>query len=308
MLPAAIAVCIFAGIVFVAFSFTLETQSRRMSDRFTTVVSRPPEDDLGTVLRGSWRERLLQPTVERLAGLAARLTPATASKEAGLRLDRAGRPYGLTPPLWTLIRVLALLACGALALCIHRFLPVPAQFKGLLCLTTLAGGVLGPSGWLDTQIKQRQMAIRSSLPDVIDLLVVSVEAGLALDASMQEVISRRRGPLLDEFARVLAEVRVGVRRRKAWQDMAERANITELKVFTAAIVQAEELGASIAQVMRGQAESLRMRRSLSVREVAAALPIKMLFPLIFFIFPSMFVVILGPGMMHMFSSFSSIGF
>jgi tight adherence protein C len=165
-----------------------------------------------------------------------------------------------------------------------------------------------PSHMLDGRIKQRQLAIRRALPDVIDLLVVSVEAGLGLDGAMQEVLTRRRGPLLDEFARVLAEVRVGKPRRKAWQEMAERGDTLELKVFVAAIVQAEELGASIAGVMRGQSESLRMRRSLSVREVAAVLPIKMLFPLIFFIFPSMFVVILGPGMITLFTTFKSIGF
>ena len=138
--------------------------------------------------------------------------------------------------------------------------------------------------------------------------MVSVEAGLGLDASVQEVIARRKGPLLDEFARVLAEIRVGKARRAAWQEMATRVDILELKVFVAALVQAEELGSSIAGVMRGQADALRSRRSLAVREVAAMLPVKMLFPLVFFIFPGIFVVILGPGVVNIMDTFGRIGF
>jgi tight adherence protein C len=298
----------FAAVVFGTFAVVLETQSKRMSDRFTTVASRVIEEDDDQVLRGSLRERVFDPMLQRLNAWAVKLTPAQSVKQTALRLDRAGRPFGLTPATWTLVKTAGMLFSVIGALAVLRFGHLHGPLGVLAALAVAACGALGPSYYLDYCTKVRQAAIRRALPDVIDLLVVSVEAGLGLDAALSEVIARRKGPLLDEFARVLAEVRVGKPRRRAWQDMAERTDCLELKVFTAALVQAEELGASIAGVLRGQSEALRMRRGLSVREVAAVLPVKMLFPLVFFIFPGMFVVILGPGMINMMQSFGQIGF
>lgn len=298
----------FAAVVFGTFAVVLEAQSKRMSDRFTTVASRVIEDDEPEALRGSLRDRVFQPMLERVNAWAMKLTPAQTVKETALRLDRAGRPFGLNPATWTLVRMTGTILGVGGALVVLRLAHSQGPLRVLAALTVSAVGALGPSYYLDHRAKQRQAAIRRALPDVIDLLVVSVEAGLGLDAALSEVIARRKGPLLDEFARVLAEVRVGKPRRRAWQEMAERADCLELKVFSAALVQAEELGASIAGVLRGQSEALRMRRSLSVREVAAVLPVKMLFPLVFFIFPGMFVVILGPGMINMMQTFGQVGF
>jgi tight adherence protein C len=303
-----IALCAFAAVVFATLAVALEAQSKRMSDRFTTVASRVIEEDEPETLRGSLRERVFQPMLDKLSAWATKLTPSQSAKQTALRLDRAGRPLGLTPATWTLVKTAGTALGVGGALVVIRLAPFQGSPKVLVALTVAALGSLGPSYYLDYRAKQRQMAIRRALPDVIDLLVVSVEAGLGLDAAISEVISRRKGPLLDEFARVLAEVRVGKPRRRAWQDMAERGDALELKVFSAALVQAEELGASIAGVLRGQSEALRMRRSLTVREVAAVLPVKMLFPLVFFIFPGMFVVILGPGMISMMDAFGQVGF
>ena len=308
MIVIGIAACIFLAASFAVMAFVIEAHSRKMSDRFTVVAASVMEDETPEILKRSLRERIFQPMLDRLNEFASRLTPTSSVRAANLRIERAGKPWGLTASTWSLLRTGCIILGGVGAFLAHTRLPLSGLAS--ICVTgAIAGaGLFLPSFMLDNKIKQRQMAVRRALPDVIDLLVVSVEAGLGLDAAVHEVINRRSGPLLDEFQRVLAEIQVGQARRVAWQQLAQRVDVLELKVFVAALVQAEELGASVAGVLRNQSEALRVRRSLSVREVAAMLPVKMLFPLIFFIFPGVFVVILGPGVITMMDSFREIGF
>jgi tight adherence protein C len=309
MVLAGIAVLVFLGGAFAVVAYAMDRQSKDMSDRFTSVVIPSLGDrELPQELRLSLKERLLAPMVSRLVQFAARLTPRAAAKGLTLQLERAGRPWGFTPEMWTLTRTVLMAAGVGAGLVILKSMGMLGAFRPLVALAAAAAGMVVPGYVLDIKTKERQGEVRRALPDVIDLLVVSVEAGLGLDAAVQEVINRRHGPLLEELARVLAEIRVGKTRRQAWQEMASRVDVLEIKVFVASLVQAEELGASVAGVLKSQGEALRVRRSLSIREIAAVLPVKMLFPLIFFIFPSMFVVILGPGMINLVSTFSAIGF
>lgn len=301
------------GLVFVAAAFAamaavMESQSRTMSNRFAQLAAGVAVDEVPEAVRGSFRERVLSPLFQRLNAFAMRLTPKASAKAMALRLERAGQPWGLNLGTWTLVQGAGLLVGIAGCLVVLKTTHLDPPLRIAVGLAIAGVGLIAPGHILDSQAKARQSVIRRALPDVIDLLVVSVEAGLGLDASVQEVIARRKGPLLDEFARVLAEIRVGKTRRAAWQEMATRVDILELKVFVAALIQAEELGSSIAGVMRGQADALRTRRSLAVREVAAMLPVKMLFPLVFFIFPGIFVVILGPGVVNIMDTFGRIGF
>lgn len=311
MILAAIGIMVFLAAAFLVMGFVMETQSRRMSGRFTALAAASvveEEDDTPEILKRSLHERFLAPLLARAAGFAGRLTPAASLKALNLQLDRAGRPWGLNAHTWVLARALSAaagLVGAALAL---RSLPLDGPLLVCAVAGIAAAGMILPGVMLDSKTRQRQLAVKQALPDVMDLLVVSVEAGMGLDGAVQEVVNRRKGPLLEELARVLAEVRVGKTRRAAWQQLSERVDLLELRVFVAALIQAEELGASVAGVLRSQSEALRVRRSLSVREVAAMLPVKMLFPLIFFIFPSIFVVILGPGMISLVESFREIGF
>jgi tight adherence protein C len=298
----------FLAVAFGAMAAVMEAQSKRMAERFTSVVSEATVEDVPEDLKAPFQHRVLLPLLLRAAEYAARYTPRTAVKTLTLQLDRAGRPWGMVPSVWILFRTASAGAGVLAALFAGPHLPIPPLLR-LCAMTVIAGvGAMGPSFWLDSRIRQRQATIRRALPDVIDLLVVSVEAGLGLDAAVAEVLERRRGPLMDELARVLGGIRVGKSRRQAWQDMAARIDLLELKGFVAALVQGWELGASISTVLRGQSEAIRTRRSLHVREVAAVLPVKMLFPLIFFIFPAMFVVILGPGVIKLLSTFRQVGF
>lgn len=302
-----IGMLLFLAVAFGVLGLVMESQSKRMADRFTSVISEAIANDVPEDLKAPFRQRVLLPLVLRLAAGAARHTPRSAVKRLTLQLDRAGRPWGMPPSLWSLFRVACAGAAALAALLVAPHLPVPPLLRICAMALIMGAGVMGPSFWLDCRIRRRQAAIRRALPDVIDLLVVSVEAGLGLDAAVAEVLERRRGPLMDELTRVLAGIRVGKSRRQAWQDMAARIDLLELKGFVAALVQGWELGASISTVLRGQSEAIRTRRSLHVREVAAVLPVKMLFPLIFFIFPGMFVVILGPGVIKLLATFKEIG-
>jgi len=308
MILIAIAVIVFVGVAFAALSFVMESQSKTMSTRFTHVASKVLDDEYPESLKGSLKERIIAPIMARLNDLAARMTPAGSAKQVAMQLERAGRPWGMTPQLWALVRMGSAFGGVIVSMAVLKVLPLDGMLKLCVAMIPAAIAIVGPSAVLDKKCKARQAVIKRTLPDLIDLLVVSVEAGLGLDAAVQEVIDRRQGPLLDELARVLAEIRVGKPRRNAWQEMAARVDVLELKVFVAALVQAEELGASVAGVLRGQSDAIRMRRSLAIREMAAVLPVKMLFPLIFFIFPGMFVVILGPGAISMLTTFKDIGF
>jgi tight adherence protein C len=160
---------------------------------------------------------------------------------------------------------------------------------------------------LQRVIETRQTSIRRNLPDVLDLLVVSVEAGVGFDGAMQRVVDKSRGALADELARVLEQVRLGKSRAEALRRMGERTQVADLISFVAAVQQAETLGVSIAKVLRAQADAARERRSQRAREAAAKLPVKLLFPLVFFIFPALFVVILGPGAIRFAELFKVLG-
>ena len=165
-------------------------------------------------------------------------------------------------------------------------------------------GYLLPEFWLGRRIKSRQKAILKMIPDTLDLLTISVRAGLGFDAALAKVVEKIPGPLSEEFRRALAEVRVGKARRDALRDMIPRTNVQPLSTFIGAIIQAEQLGVSISKVLQVQSEQLRIERRQRAEEMAAKAPIKMLFPLVGCIFPSLFVVILGPAIISIVKTFA----
>jgi tight adherence protein C len=169
--------------------------------------------------------------------------------------------------------------------------------QGLLMGLLGAGiGYIGPEFWLGRRVKARQKAILIQIPDALDLLTISVRAGLGFDAALGKVVEKMKGPLVDEFRRALAEVRVGKARREALRDIVPRTEVQPLSNFISAIIQAEQLGVSISEVAVSLKEQLRIERRQRAEEQAAQAPIKMLFPLVGCIFPSLFVVILGPAL------------
>lgn len=246
----------------------------------------------------SWWQRVGLPAFRWLGRGTVRFTPVGLRSRTQARLEAAGAPGRLGPLEFQGIRALSIGVSVLLALLLARYLPVgPVRMAGVL-LAVLCG-VLVPDSVLNNAVYKRQTKVRRSMPDILDLLVVSVQAGLGLDGAMGKVVDKVKGPLPEEFGRVLEEVRLGKPRGAALKDMARRVGIPELSSFVAALYQAEVLGVSVAHVLTVQAETVRERRSHLAREAAGRLPVKMLFPLVFFIFPALFVVIIGPGVIQM---------
>jgi len=247
-------------------------------------------------LQSPFLERTIRPLAAKLSGAVARVTSASFSATTQKRLALAGNPGDLRVADW-----LGVKAIGAV---------VGAGIGGVLGLVLLgAGPVLGlamaavgllfgytiPEFWLGGRVKKRQHAIVLMIPDSLDLLTISVRAGLGFDAALAKVVEKLDGPLSDEFRRALAEVRVGKARREALRDIIPRTEVQALTNFIGAIIQAEQLGVSISKVLQVQSEQLRIERRQRAEEMAAKAPIKMLFPLVGCIFPSLFIIILGPA-------------
>ena len=239
-------------------------------------------------------ERTLRPLATRLSGVAQRFASPQKVSRTETRLAMAGNPGDLrTVDFLGLKLVVAALAGGGTF--------VVGLLTGSPAFGVFAAGAIGAMGfflpemWLSRRIKKRQKMILLAVPDTLDLLTISVRAGLSFDGALSKVIEKVSGPLSNEFRRALAEIRVGKVRRDALRDIVGRTDVPALSNFIGAIVQAEQLGVPIAKVLQVQSEQLRIERRQRAEEAAAKAPIKMLFPLVGCIFPSMFIVILGPA-------------
>jgi tight adherence protein C len=178
------------------------------------------------------------------------------------------------------------------------------EAQQLLTLVALGGaGLVVPYLWLINRIRRRQAIITKSLPDSLDLVTTCVEAGLGLDAALARVAEKVEGPFAEELARTLREVGMGRMRREALQELGERTGVPDLITFVNAVIQAEQMGTSIGQVLRVQADQLRVRRRQRAEELGHQAPVKMTFPLVLFIFPTLFLVILGPAGITLYETF-----
>jgi tight adherence protein C len=239
-------------------------------------------------------ERTLRPLATRLSGLAQRFASPSKVSRTEKRLMMAGNPGDLRTVdfLGLKLAVAVIIAVGSLAVGLLS----NALAFGMTSALALGGiGFMLPELWLSRRIKKRQKQILLATPDTLDLLTISVRAGLAFDGALAKVVEKVQGPLSEEFRRALSEIRVGKTRREALRDVIGRTNVPALSHFIGAIVQAEQLGVPIAKVLQIQSEQLRIERRQRAEELAAKAPIKMLFPLVGCIFPSMFIVILGPA-------------
>ena len=240
-------------------------------------------------------ERTLRPLAARLSGTVARITSASFSERTEKRLALAGNPGEIRVGDWLGIKAIGALAVAALFFLLFGILGSDIILGAILTPIGLVFGYTAPEFWLGGRIKKRKKAVLLQIPDALDLLTISVRAGLGFDAALGKVVEKLKGPLTDEFRRALAEVRVGKARRDALRDIVARTDVTPLTSFIGAIIQAEHLGVSISKVLQVQSEQLRIERRQRAEEMAAKAPIKMLFPLVGCIFPSLFIVILGPA-------------
>ncbi|MEN6304781.1 MAG: type II secretion system F family protein [Armatimonadia bacterium] len=249
--------------------------------------------------------RLIAPQLGRLRDAAAGIVPPQAMARIRARLERAGRTGPWASVCFILVKLgLLLLGIGAVLLTMH-FYSGSRLIGALISTSLMLGALYAPEAGLNMLIRRRHAEIRRSLPDVIDLLAVSAEAGAGLDGSLGIVARRKPGALSDEFNRLLLEVRLGKGRDEAWADLAERVDLPELRAFVSALEQAEEMGVSIANTLRVQSDAIRIKHSLLIRQQAATLALRMLFPLVFCILPALFVVVLGPGLISIHRAMSA---
>jgi tight adherence protein C len=248
-----------------------------------------------------FRERVLAPTASRLASIPLKLNPRTNVAAISKKLVASGLSQRLTVSNFLAIKGGTTLAGCVLGL----LLGITGSVASAVFFVPLFGsvGFLAPDLTLKLKIRSRRDKIRSDLPDALDLLAVSVEAGMGFDGAVTKLTEHMDGPLVEEFALMLNEIRVGEARSVALRKMAERTDAMELANFVRAVIQADQLGISLARILRVQAADTRLRRQAAAEEKAMKAPIKMLLPTVFFIFPSMFIVLLGPALLNIMTVF-----
>jgi len=249
-----------------------------------------------------FHERVLLPFFNKIGKFAMRFTPQATLESTRLRLEMAGNPLQMDPAFFLSLRFInAVMFGGSLLLIFLVGDRNMLQGIALMALFTVIGFFF-PQLWLSGRIKARQKAIFRSMPDALDLLTICVEAGLGFDSALQRVHQKWEDDLGLEFGRVIQEVQIGKLRRDALRDMADRLGVAEMTSFVAAVIQSEQLGVSMAKVLRIQSDQMRVRRRQIAEEEAHRAPIKMVFPIGLLIFPSILLILLGPAAMLLLTS------
>ncbi len=265
-------------------------RSLRALEGYQIAVQRDQE------MLATFGDRILTPLGKSLTGVVERFTPKGYREKLERKALQAGSPAG-----FEIDRLIMMKAAGAAAIPVWYLLVFPllnvSGLMGILLFGALsAGGFMLPEIMLDRKVDERKLAISRQLPDLLDLLVISVEAGLAFEQALERTANAVPGHLSDEFRRMLQESRLGAGRVEALRALDERCDVPELRSFVMALIQADTFGVSIGKILRAQAEEMRVRRRLAAQERAQKAPVKMLFPLVLCIFPAVFVIVLGPAL------------
>ncbi len=245
-------------------------------------------------LQRPFSERFLRPAIERLGSMMSRSTPQKARQNLMNRLDLAGRPGNLTPEDFAAVRIVAAAVTAAVGLLIGLLLGSVVY----LAISVVAGAILGfylPVLWLKQKVDARRAEIQKGLPDAMDLLVIAVDAGLGFDAALARVTDKYKNALSDEFAKVLREVSLGRPRLEAMDEMGRSSGVEDLHNFIQAIIQSEQFGTGIGKILRIQADEMRRKRRQRAQEKAAQATLKMMLPMVGCIFPTLWIVLLGPA-------------
>ena len=249
------------------------------------------------------RERAFVPVMGGLVGLGRRFTPVGYIDKVRKKYASLGVPGTDPVDRFLAVRVVTIAMIPLLFILVFAVMRPPGMLKYGMFLLGSVAFVLGPDASLNRKVEERKNAIRVSLPDVLDLLVISVEAGLGFEQALDRTVASVPGPLTDEFARMLGEVRAGASRSDAMRNLETRADVPELRSFVLAILQADTFGVSIGRVLRAQADEMRIKRRQLAQEQAMKAPVKMLIPMVFCVFPALFVVVIGPAVINIKNGF-----
>ena len=284
--------------IFYGLSRTPSTNTAQMVQQRLQVYGAGGSDKPLTIeeveLSRPFSERFLRPAIERLGSLLSRSTPQKARQDLDNRLELAGRPGNLTPADFGAIRLVAAAVMAAVGLLIGLLLGTPVY----LVVSLAIGAVLGyylPVLWLKQKVDARRAAIQKGLPDAMDLLVIAVDAGLGFDAALARVTDKYKNALSDMFAKVLREVSLGRPRLEAMDEMGRSSGVDDLHNFIQAIIQSEQFGTGIGKILRIQADEMRRKRRQRAQEKAAQATLKMMLPMVGCIFPTLWIVLLGPA-------------
>jgi tight adherence protein C len=295
------AVLVFAALVMSLSIMGVLTSERRAVARSVAAVQaiNSAPSIMTEELDRPFAERVIAPLGGRLVGVGRKITRADTAAKIAHRLDIAGNP-----PAWDVNRIIGLkvLGMGLVGSIAFLYFVAKGTAFGQLVIFTAAGGAIGymlPNVLLKNAGDKREDLMRNALPDAIDLLTISVEAGLGFDAAVARVAKNTSGPLAQEFSRLLQEMQLGIGRQEAMRAMGERTSLPDFKSFCLAMVQADSLGIPIARVLRIQSHEMRTKRRQRAEEAAQKVPVKILFPVIFFILPTIFIVVIGPVFLGM---------
>jgi tight adherence protein C len=297
---------IFVSIILALSVIGVATAEKRAVGRSLAAINaiNSAPEPLRKELDRPFTERILAPLAHRMLGLGRRLTPDDNAQRLRKSLDRAGNPAG-----WDVDRVVGLKMVGfigllALSIVLSLWWSLSPPMMLLFGVGLAVLGYFAPNLWLYNTGTKREAQIRKEVADALDLLTISVEAGLAFDAALSRVAKSSEGPLAEEFARAIQEMQIGVSRSDALRAMGDRSQLAEVRGFATAMVQADAFGIPIGQVLRVQSKEMRVKRRQLAEEKAQKVPVKILFPLMFFILPTLFIVVIGPAVPNMIAAFS----
>lgn len=287
--------CLAGSVYFIAELVSLPARERTLSFRRAAAYGR--RSGKKESVQGSLRTRAVGPAMEHVARTVLRINKKLTVENVQLRLLSAGLGRRVSPMAFLAAKGFG--AIGGLVLGILLFGPSSGLGMGIFLGAAVGAiGFIAPDFVVNKKARARQDRLSADLPDALDLLAVSVEAGLGFDAAVAKITEQVEGPLGEEFALTLNEMRIGESRQDALKKLAERTSIPEIAAFARAIIQADQFGISLGRILRVQAVDTRHRRQIAAEEKAMKAPVKMLFPTVIFIFPSIFIVILGPAFLN----------
>ena len=293
-----VGVVIIGAVVLIVVGLRSPQGGDPLQDRLADFAARGEAASLEEIeLSQPFSQRIIVPIARRLGELVMRFTPQNAIQQMSRKLELAGNPGNLDPAVFFALRFLGL-PFGGIFLYLDKIAPPGAMMDGKGLLFGIPAAVFGfylPDLLLKSRIDKRQKEVRKAMPDALDLLTICVEAGLGFDGAMARVYENWDNELGRSFGRVVREIQLGKLRREALRDMADRLGISEMTSFVAAVIQSEQLGVSMAQVLRIQSDQMRIRRRQLAEEEAHKAPLKMLLPMAFFIFPALCIVLMGPA-------------
>jgi tight adherence protein C len=296
-------VCTFSAILLFGFAFDgLQSERNRAVRLLESQVAGSDVNLRDKEMQESFSKRALVPVLARAARVARRITPLDARDRITRKLMLAGSPAGWDAERVMAFKIIGLVGGFALGLLIGTSTNLSPFVVILVAGLFTFAGFVAPDSIVNGRVEDRQREVLRTLSDTLDLLTISVEAGLSLNASIAQVVGNVPGVLSQEFARMLQEIQLGVARSEAFRHLAERTDVDELNAFALAMIQADVFGVSIAGVLRTQAEQLRIKRRQRAEAKAQQIPVKIVFPLILCVLPSLFVVIVGPGAIRIVTS------